>query len=106
MFVFPLSPRTPKDLFSAFTLLQVIAEVHCECMYMYVFKHKYVRVCKSKINHKMCEEVMTQQAIYEPRSYVNLSILFQMEKLSFLIKLLLTTMLQLLPKAYEGRTRV
>ena len=54
----------------------------------------------------MREEVMTQQAIYEPRSYVNLSILFLMEELSFVIKLLLTTMLQLLPKAYEGRTRV
>ena len=31
-------------------------------------------------NHKMCEEVMTQQAIYEPRSYVNLSMLFDMEE--------------------------
>ena len=54
----------------------------------------------------MREEVMTQQAIYEPRSYVNLSILFLMEELSFVIKLLLTTMLQLLPKAYQGSTRV
>ena len=33
----------------------------------------------------MCEEVMTQQAIYEPRSYVNLSMLFDMEELSLAV---------------------
>ena len=37
----------------------------------------------SKKNYKMCEEVITQQVIYEPRSYVNLSMLFDMEELSF-----------------------
>ena len=57
----PPPKKTPEDLFSAI-MSYVIEGVQCIC-----FKLTFESLQEQK-NHKICEEVMTQQAIYEPRS--------------------------------------